>query len=539
MAKAWSKDRLAPMLRDSPVFRGKVADARTRDSGNTVLHKTFEGGQITMAGANSPASLASRPIRILLCDEVDRYPASAGDEGDPLALAQKRTTTFWNRKTVLTSTPTIKGLSRIERAWETTDQRYYEVPCPQCGEMQKLEWGGKTAAHGFKWRKDEQGQHLPHTVVYICVNGCIIEEQSKPEMVRAGRWRATKPFSGIAGFHVWAAYSCHVNSSWPTLVQEWLNAKGDPFTRQTFINLVLGQSYEDRGERDIGELGLLRRCEVWAGEVPGQVAALTVGVDVQDDRVELEVVGWGRNEESWSIAHEIIEGDPEGIEVWAQVDAFLKRRWRRADGREFEVLAACIDSGGHHTQRVYEFCKQRLGRRIWAIKGESAQGGKRSPVWPIKRPTSRNKQSFRPVIIGVNAAKDVIRARLHIREPGPGYCHFPTDRDINYFAQLVAERSIVKSLRGHHYRVWELPPGRANEALDIRVYAYAALCGLFYFGFKLNRRADEVAAGGPVVPAPRPMPAAPARPVPVNQSPGPTVTAQVPVARSRLSRLTS
>jgi phage terminase large subunit GpA-like protein len=528
MAKAWSKDRLAPMLRDSPTFRGLIADPRTRDSGNTLLHKEYEGGQITMAGANSPASLASRPIRVLVCDEVDRYPASAGDEGDPLALAQKRTTTFWNRKTVLTSTPTIKGLSRIERAWETTDQRFYEVPCPQCGAFQKLEWGGKTSAYGIRWSQDENGQHLPDTVVYICRhNGCVIEEKSKPEMIREGRWVATRPFNGIAGFHIWAGYSLHVNSAWPTLVREWLAAKGDPFTRQAFINLALGQSYEDRGERDIGELGLLRRCEVWAGEVPGQVAVITVGADVQDDRIELEVVGWGRNEESWSIAHEVIEGEPESPQVWTQVDAFLKRRWRRADGREFEVLAACIDSGGHHTQRVYEFCRARLARRIWAIKGEAAQGGKRSPVWPTKRPTSRTKATFRPVIVGVNAAKDVIRARLHIPEPGPGYTHFPADRDINYFAQLVAERSIVKQTAGHQYRVWELPPGRANEALDCRVYAYAALCGLLHFGLKLNRRADEVQASGPVVPGVVAHIAAP---------PAAVTEAQHP-RRSRLSRM--
>ena len=533
MAKAWSKDRLAPMLRDSPALRGLVNDSRTRDSGNTIYHKTFEGGAITMAGANSPASLASRPIRILICDEVDRYPASAGDEGDPLALAQKRTTTFWNRKAVLTSTPTIKGLSRIERAWETTDQRFYEVPCPHCGEMQKLEWGGKNTAHGIKWTQDEKGQHLPETTVYICVNGCVIEERLKGEMVRAGRWRATKPFSGIAGFHIWAGYSLHTNSAWPILVREWLAAKDDPFTRQAFINLVLGQVYEDRGERDLSELGLLRRCEVWAGEVPAQVAALTVGIDVQDDRLELEVVGWGRNEESWSIAYEVLTGEPEGPELWAQVDAYLKRRFRRADGREFEIMAVCIDSGGHHTQRVYEFAKARLGRRIWAVKGEAAQGGRRSPVWPVKRPMSKTKQTFRPVILGVNAAKDTIRARLHVQEPGPGYCHFPADRDVNYFAQLVAERSIVKETAGHRYRVWELPPGRANEALDVRVYAYAALCGLLHMGFKLNRRADEVmAATAPVVrPEPPPSAAPPGAPV------GPVVAASGPVQRSRLGRM--
>jgi terminase, large subunit len=209
------------------------------------------------------------------------------------------------------------------------------VPCPQCGERQRLEWGGKTTRYGIKWQQDENGQHLPETAYYLCRNGCVIDERLKSAMVRAGRWQASKSFAGAAGFHIWAGYSLHSNSSWPNLVREWLATKDDPWTRQTFINLVLGQPYEDRGERDLNEVGLLRRVEVCAGQVPGQAAVLTVGVDVQDDRVELEVVGWGRNEESWSVAHEVIEGDPESNEVWAQVDALLKRTWTRADGRGF------------------------------------------------------------------------------------------------------------------------------------------------------------------------------------------------------------
>jgi phage terminase large subunit GpA-like protein len=231
---------------------------------------------------------------------------------------------------------------------------------------------------------------------------------------------------------------------------------------------------------------------VWPAEVPDGVAVITVSGDTQDDRVELETVGWGRNEERWSIDHAVFEGDPDSDELWMRVDAYLKRIWRRADGRGFEVMASCIDSGGHHTQKVYEFCKARLGRRVWAVKGESARGGARSPVWPTKRPSSRNKSSFRPVIIGVNAAKDVIRNRLHLERPGPGYMHYPADRDINFFAQLVAERSATKVVNGQKFRVWELPPGRANEALDLAVYAYAALCGLIHFGLKLNRRAEQL-----------------------------------------------
>jgi phage terminase large subunit GpA-like protein len=536
MAETWSKDRLAPMLRDTRTLQGKVADSRSRDSGNTILHKEFDGGQLSMAGANSAASLSMRPIRVLICDEVDRYPASAGGEGDPIALAQKRTTTFWNRKVVLTSTPTIMGFSRIDRAWNTSDQRYYEVPCPQCGEFQRLEWGGKTASYGMKWKQDEAGRHLPETAYYVCRhNGCIIEERSKGEMVHGGRWISTRPFAGIAGFHIWAAYSLQVNSSWPHLVQEWLDAKGDALTRQTFVNLVLGLPYEERDDKTLSERRLVGQVEVFAAEVPDRVAALTAGVDVQHDRIEIEVVGWGRNEESWSIAHEVIEGDPDAVETWGQVDEFLKRIWFRGDGRGFEVRAACVDSGGHHTQRVYEFCKARLGRHIWAIKGEAARTGTRSPVWPTKRPSARNRQAFRPIIIGVNAAKDVIRSRLHLQPPGPdeacpGFMHFPADRDINYFAQLVAERSKMKQVGAVKYRVWELLPGRANEALDLRVYAYAALCGMAHFGFRLNRRADELAPDVTTVAIP------PAPKAPMALPAAPTITSpDAPARRSRFA----
>ncbi|MET6582820.1 terminase gpA endonuclease subunit [Morganella morganii] len=320
-------------------------------------------------------------------------------------------------------------------------------------------------------------------------------------MIKNGEWRAEKPFTGHAGFHIWAAYSLFPNASWPNLVKEWLRVKDDPLMRQTFINLVLGEPYEDRGEKALSEQKLLERCEVWAAEVPDGITLLTAGIDTQDDRFEIEVVGWGRSEESWSVAHDVIEGDLETPEPWERLDAYLKQIWRRADGRGFAIMAACMDSGGHHTQAVYDFCKARLGRRIWAVKGESARGGKRSPIWPTKRITSRSKAGFKPVIIGVNAAKDAVRGRLHLEppaagEPAPAYMHFPVDRDLQYFGQLLAERSVIKVSGGQRYRVWEQIPGRANEALDCRVYSYAALCGLMYMGLKLNALADAV-AGNP------------------------------------------
>lgn len=501
-AEDYSSTELAPMLRDTPVLAAIAGDARARDSGNTILKKLFRNGaSVRLVGANSPGGFRRITARIILFDEVDGYPISgAGVEGDQIALGKKRSETFWNRKIVIGSTPTIKGLSRIDDSYEESDQRRFHVRCPHCDGLQVLDWGGPHTPHGIKWDKDENGVGLPDTVHYVCsISGCVIDEADKEEMIETaeangGGWIAGKPFAGHAGFAINTLYSLFPNATWRLLVKEWLEVKDDPLKRKTFINLVLGEAYEDRGEQALNEARLLARCEVWNAEVPDGVAVLSAGVDVQLDRIEVEVVGWGRNEESWSVDYTILEGDPGEPAVWAELDKHLKRIWRRADGRGFEIMAACVDTGGAHTQMSYAFCKERLGRRIWGIKGESAQGGQRSPVWPIKKPTRRTKASFRPVILGVNAAKDSIRSRMHLDAPGPGYMHYPADRDLNYFGQMTAERSVVKVSAGRRYRIWEQLPGRANEALDCRVYAFGALCGLFHFGLKLNRRADDVGA---------------------------------------------
>jgi phage terminase large subunit GpA-like protein len=502
-AEDYSVTEIEPMLRDTPVLAEIVGDPKKKDARQKINKRIFRNGaSISFVGANSPGGFRRITARIVKFDEVDGYPVmGAGKEGDQIKLGIKRTESFWNRKIILGSTPTVKGESRIEKSYANSDQRKYYVPCPHCGEYQVLEWGGPDTPYGMKWDKDESGVGIPDSVFYACkVTGCVIREADKEDMVERGEWRATKPFKGHAGFHIWAAYSLFVNASWRNLVAEWLEVKDDPLMRQTFVNLVLGETYEDRGDRALQEDRLAARCEVWGAEVPDGVAVVTVGVDTQGDRFECEVVGWGLNEESWSIDFEVIQGDLETPDPWNRLDAYLRRIWFRADGRGFEVMAVCHDSGGHHTQKVYEFAKARLGRRVWAVKGESAVGGKRSPVWPTKTPSRRNKSSFRPVILGVNAAKDSVRSRLHLVEPGAGYMHFPVSRDINYFAQLTAERSVRKTSGGQHYRVWELPNGRANEALDCRVYAYAALCGLMHMGLKLNKRAEEVNAsiGTPV-----------------------------------------
>lgn len=539
-AEDYSVTEIEPMLRDTPVLAEITGDLKKKDSKQKIAKRIFRNGaSISFVGANSPGGFRRITARIVEFDEIDGYPVmGAGKEGDQIKLGVKRTESFWNRKIILGSTPTLKNESRIEKSYGKSDQRHYHVPCPHCGEFQVLEWGGPDTPHGMKWDKDENGVGLPDTVYYVCKhNGCVIHDVDKPEMVERGEWRAEKPFTGHAGFHIWAGYSLFPNASWRNLVAEWLEVKDDPLMRQTFVNLVLGETYEDHGDRALKEEKLVSRCEVWPAEVPDGVAVVTVGVDTQDYRFEIEVIGWGRNEESWSIAYEVIEGDMETPDPWNRLDALLKRIWYRADGRGFEAMAVCIDSGGHHTQKVYDFSKERLGRRVWAIKGGSATGADRNPIWPTKKPSRRTKATFRPVILGVNAAKDVIRDRLHKSEIGPGYMHFPADRDINYFAQLTAERMIVKVANGRKYRAWILPSGRANEALDCRVYGYAALCGLSHLGLKLNQKADEVGARHTAIAyvAPEPEKEVVEPEAPITR--GPVIKTAASAPKSRASQL--
>lgn len=282
MGSAWSKDRLAPMLRDTPSLRGKVTDAKAKDSGNTILHKTFPGGHITVAGANSPASLASRPVRIVLFDEVDRYPPSAGTEGDPVKLGTKRSLTFWNRKIFHDSTPTVRGVSRIEALWEESDKRRFFVPCPQCKQSQVLVWAN------LKWDKDDP----PNTVRYECEKcQSRLTESDKHRMIAHGVWRSERPERTThAGFHINELYSPW--STWKSVVENFLEAKKRPETLKVWVNTTLGETWEDDESYSISDESLRGRIEQYVG-VPEGVLLLTAGVDVQDDRLECLVKGWG------------------------------------------------------------------------------------------------------------------------------------------------------------------------------------------------------------------------------------------------------
>jgi phage terminase large subunit GpA-like protein len=456
MAATFSKDRLSPMLRDTPVLANKVKDPRSRDSNNTTYHKTFEGGHITLVGSNSAASLASRPIRVLLFDEVDRYTVTS--EGDSIALAKKRAMTFWNKKTVMVSTPTNEGSSRIASAFEETDKREFYVPCHECGEHQVLKW------KNVNWEQDK-----PQTAVYICEHcGVVWDDADRFRAIRRGSWQATMPeVVGKAGFRLSGLYS-----PWTSLesaVKDFLEAKKLPETLRVFVNSFLGETWTDEGER-VDDFDIASHREDYGEKVPEGVVILTAGIDCQSDRLECETVGWGSDEETWSVDYRTFYGDPNSANVWAELDAYLQLTWEREDGVQLAIKGACIDSGGHHTQAVYKFCKPRLGRRIFAIKGI---GGEGKPLIN-GRPSTNNNLKCKLWSIGVDTAKEIVYSRLKIKEQGAGYCHFPKHYTDEYFKQLTAEKVVKKYHKGFHRREWIKVRPR-NEALDCRVYALAAL----------------------------------------------------------------
>tara|TARA_Y100000593_G_scaffold89308_1_gene173284 strand:- start:237 stop:1976 length:1740 start_codon:yes stop_codon:yes gene_type:complete len=463
MAETWSKDRLSPMIRDTPTLKDLVADPKTRDSGNTLLHKRFLGGHITIAGANSPASLAARPIRVLLCDEVDRYPQSAGTEGDPISLAERRTDTFPNAVIIKTSTPTIKDLSKVENEYLQSDQRKWFVPCAKCGEFQVL-----TFRHVIFEKENIQD------AVLRCEH-CEKElsDAERIEMVINGEWRATSEFTGKRGY-----WLNGLNSIFPAkrgfknrlhqAVAGFLEAKkrGQQGLK-TWVNTFCAEPWEEVEDVIEGHF-LMARREVY-NELPSDVLLLTAGIDVQADRLECEVVGWGVDEESWGVEYKVIYGDPSQAHVWNDLSEHITSRWPTEDGRELTVAACCVDSG-YLTKAVYDYVGKNQFRGVYAIKGV---GGFGKPL--VARPTKSSIQDVRLFLIGTDTAKDTLYSRLKIADPGFGYCHFPHTYSEKYFDQLTAEKCVVENKRGQRQRRWVVKEGFRNEALDVRNYAMAAM----------------------------------------------------------------
>lgn len=481
MAEAFSKDRLSPMIRDTPVLTERVND-KARNSGNTILQKIFPGGHVTMVGANSPSSLASRPIRILLADEIDRYPATAGSEGDPLFLAGKRLTTFWNRKEVDVSTPTIKGLSRIEVEYQNSSRGEWNVPCPCCGEMQPLKWANVVFDR----------ENLSE-IRYVCEKcGTVSTEVEWKEHFREGCFIHEDPENQIKGFHLNTLAS--TLATWREVVEKFLVAneemkKGNIELMKVWINTELGETWEEDGEQ-VEEEDLLKRRERYYCEVPDEVLYLTAGVDTQDDRFEVEVVGWGPEYENWGIKYAVLYGDNSDLDkqVWKDLDTFLAQTFTKADGTKLKIVCVCIDSGGHRSNQVYKFCKARFNRKVFAIKGSND-----STAAYIQKPTKNNREQAYLFTLGVDTGKSLLLQRLKVEEEGPGFCHFPKDEegkpysprgyDETYFKGLTAEKQVLTYRKGRpvfEWRLRDLGQHKRNEALDCRNYATAAIeiCGL-------------------------------------------------------------
>ncbi len=467
MGQTFSKDFLAPMIRDTKVL-SILVDTKSRYSGNTILKKNFPGGHVTIIGANSPASLASRPIKVVLADEVDRYPKSAGTEGDPLLLAQKRQTTFWDKKTVVVSTPTTKGDSRIETEFLQSTREEWNIPCPQCHQYQPLAWANVV----FDLEVPEK------PVQYRCqICGMTFEERKwKAESIH-GHFVAENPNAEVRGFHLntLASHFC----SWRDVVDKFLEAKkelkqGNVEAMKVWVNTELGEVWEEPGEQ-IQEESLLERRELYQAEVPKDVLVLTAGVDVQKNRFEVEVVGWGVGKESWGIRYQKIYGDTKEEKVWQDLDNFLQASFLKEDGTPLPISAVCIDSG-YRSVQVYRFTVDKFDRNVFAIKGKGGQG-----VPYIRNPSTDNRVKTQLFTIGVDEGKDLIYQRLQHEKQGPNYCHFPLNEEAGYdnlyFKGLTCEKKMTHFRKGRRIVSWDFKDKnfRRNEPLDLRNYATAAL----------------------------------------------------------------
>ena len=481
-AETWSKDRFSPMARDTPCLTGKIADPKSRDGNNKILHKRFPGGHLTIVGANAPSGLASRPIRLLMCDEVDRYPFSAGAEGDPVNLAKKRTVTFWNRKIVLVSTPTNKGASRIETAYEESDQRQYHVPCPECGSEQVLTWPQ------VQWGKNADGTHRPETARYHCIDcDAAWRDETRWAAIRKGHWQANQPFAGIAGFHLNEIYSPWVRLE--AMVKAFLSARaGGDEAMKTFVNTSLGESWVESGEAPDWQR-LSDRKEDWQpGSVPADGLFLTAGADVQKDRIEVDVWAWGRGLESWLIDHIVIEGGPGSETCWTTLTELLGRTWQHANGMQMTIARIAIDTG-YETPAVYGWARKAGFGQVAPVKG--VEGFNRAS--PVSGPTfvdatiagKRLRRGARLWTVAVSTFKSETYRFLRLERPTPeelaggsrfpaGTLHLPGWIDSEWLKQLVAEQLVtVRNKRGFSRLEWQKLRER-NEALDCRVYARAA-----------------------------------------------------------------
>lgn len=468
MGRRFSKQRLGPSVRDMPIVRMLMeAGTKTKNSGDTILQKDYKGGTIIVGGANSAASLSSMPMPIVECDEVDRWPDDVDGEGDPLWLLIRRTTNFRSRKVIIGGTPTIKDMSRIEFWFENSDQRYYYIPCPACGEYQKIDWDN------ICW---DEGK--PETASLKCVSCKYkIEEYNKTWMLENGEWRRENPDSNDVGFHLSALYSPLGWYSWAQAVDDYLKSHSDTNKRKVWINTVKGETYEET-ESAIDGHWLTTRLEKYNAPVPRSAFILTAGVDTQTDRLECTVVGWGVDWESWVIEHRVFYGDTKQKAVYNDLDVYLQTQFQHENGDFMNIACIFQDAMGTATDEVYEFCKLRSWRRVYACQGVHGPG--RPTIATAKKSSKRGQYIFR---IGVDGAKEGLYKRLLLAEHGPGYVHLPDTVNEDYCKQLVSEKKEKRKVSGRHVFIWTLDKGKRNEALDCYVYAYAA-CKLLNPNFK-------------------------------------------------------
>jgi phage terminase large subunit GpA-like protein len=501
-AAAFSKERFAPTVEAMPVLRNLVERSKAHDSENTLTHKAFPGGSLDFVGANSPTDLASRPIRIVLCDELDKWPVSAGSESDPLKLAEERASTYkavGRAKFVRTCSPTVKDSSRIEREYLASDQRKCFVTCIHCNHDQALTW-----SH-VRWDRDEQNNHLPETAALACeMCGAIWSERDRIailnalEFARGYGWRQTKaftccgethvpsvwndqgrsicpscqlpsPYGGHAGFHASKLYS--KRHRLPEIVQEFLETKGDQELLRKWTNSAMAELWTQQYSATFDPNALITRAETYGpDDLPEAVKMVTAFADVQGDRLEVQFVGWGRDEEAWPFKYDIIYQNPAQPQAWKELDALIAEKFSTVTGRPLRVAAFGIDWGGSHGDAVLSYCRARRGRRIFACKGFA--GAK--PIWPSKASRAKSGDIF--YATGVDTAKDKIYAALRIdppSEPGfakPGFIHFPVADNFGpeYFEQLNAERKQLRKRLGQPFTVWVKIRER-NEALDTLV----------------------------------------------------------------------
>ena len=484
-AKKFSKLRVEPMVRDCPRLRRKVHNVERGQKGSkTVLQKSFPGGMLMMVGSNAASALASTPARYIIGDERDRWALSAGREGDPWRLAEARQTTFYNAKSIEVSTPTVKGASNIETAYAQGTQERWVTRCPECGEWHDIVFDDirfEYEADRVNGRKVYRLKGEPEWLCPSC--GCLVSERRMREA--PSRWQADNP-AALESTHTrsfWLNAFCSPWTPWSKVCLSFLESKDDPQRLQVVYNTLFGRLWEDRGDL-VGEDEMLARREDYGTrpdgtpvELPDGALVVTVGVDVQDTRLEYEVVGHGRWGETWGVEKGVIMGRPDADEVWERLDGVVDHVWRYRDGRGVRASVTCVDSGGHYTQEVYERCRARQPRRVFAIKGKGGEGIPYTSV-PTRVAIRDKRRTCWLYTVGVDAGKAQIMSALKVQEPGPKYCHFPRGRgyDENFFAGLLSERLVLSTTTtGNRWR-WEKIPGHErNEALDCRNYALAGL----------------------------------------------------------------